>query len=186
MRSQTVLVALAAAGALLTACGRDEPKSVTVAPLPPDAEAAPKVTSEEPPRTVEGRYGPLSDTAEAVTGGVTVSRDGLSFDRGQQLATSMDGLRFSNERYGVETESWASAMQVPEFTLLEVRRVDSSKAPAGGGLCGDQSVTFVALAMEPQDGGTDELAVAAFTGELAPGPEAPGEALCASFRYARE
>ncbi len=185
MHRTTVAAALAALS--LAACGRDEPHSVTVAPLPAGVEEAAPPTSTAPPRTVEGRYTPLSATAERATGPVQVSKTELRFEEGQILATAPEGIRFSNERHGVGGESWAAMMQVPELTFLEVRRVTSARSPTlEGGLCGSRSVTFVAIALEPQDGGSDELAIAAFTGDAPPTPTAPAEALCATYRYSRE
>ncbi len=171
---------------LLAACEQNEPRSVAVAPLPDPSEPPPRKVTDQQPRTVAGRYEPLSPNAETVTGAVEVGPDAVTFANGQTYATAAEGLRFSNESYASESESWAGMMQVPEFTLLEVRRVTSARAQAQRGLCGDQSVTFLALAMEPQDGGSDELAIAAFIGDKAPAPDTPPEALCATYRFARE
>lgn len=129
-----------------------------------------------------GRYRAVSDTAQAITGGVTIERGGLIFDKGAVIYTRTLNPRRGADRIARDGDSYAAVAVGPGELTIELRRVREQAVTGGAqGLCGAQTPTYVALAYQER---ATSVTVLVFSGEEPPGPQATQSQLCATFAYA--
>ncbi len=141
------------------------------------AQAAPA-----PEAVLTGRYLPSSDTALHYTGGVTVERAGLVFDKGAVLYTRALDPRSGYDLTALGGDSYAAIVLGPSDLTIELRRVTQQVLREGApSLCGEDRPEYVALAYEAR---ARRVTLLVFTGEEPPGPRATQSRLCATFGYA--
>lgn len=151
--------------AALSACGARVSRG--------DAEAA-------EPAAFTGRFNAASDTARSLTGGVSITRDGLAFDTGAMLATRIVGEHHGWDQIARDGDTFAAAAVGPSDLSVELRRVTSTqslrRAPE---LCAT-APGYVAIVHKPQ---RMEVTLLVFAGDEQPGPQAARSTLCAAFAY---
>lgn len=153
--------------AVLTACG--EARN-------PGGEAEASV-----PTSPLGAFKAESAAAESVTGGVTIQRAGLTFQKGVILYTRTLHPRRGADLIARGGDSYAAAALGPEELEIELRYVTEQVVSAGAtGLCGGERPSFVALAHQAR---STSVTVLVFVGAEAPGPNATDSRLCGTYVY---
>lgn len=130
----------------------------------------------------------VSNSAMSITGDVTFDGAAVRFEEGIELVTAPERISLTTAAHDETGQTWAQLLQAPDDAQVEIRRVVSQSVsdPArNGGLCGSDEAPaetgYIALIHEGED-----LMMAAFMAGEAPGPSAPENALCGTFRYAFE
>lgn len=153
--------------AVLTACGEARNPSG-------EAEAS-------EPALLLGAYKPESSAATWTTGGVTIQRGGLMFDKGAILYTRTLNPRHGYDLMSRDGRSYAAAALGPSELDIELRRVTEQTLTDGAeGLCGEAVPTYVALAYQQHN---TQVTILVFAGAEAPGAEANDSRLCGTFVY---
>jgi hypothetical protein len=135
-----------------------------------------------PAAALTGRYRALSDTAQAITGNVTIEHGGLIFDKGVVIYTRTLNPRRGADLIARNGDSYAAVAVGPGELTIELRRVREQALTGGAqGLCAPQTPTYVALAYQER---ATSVTVLVFSGEEPPGPQATQSQLCATFAYA--
>jgi hypothetical protein len=135
-----------------------------------------------PEIVLTGRYLPSSDTALHYTGGVSIERAGLVFDKGAILYTRVLDPRSGYDLTALGGDSYAAIVLGPSDLTIELRRVTQQTLREGApSLCGEDRPQYVALAYEAR---AKTVTMLVFTGDEAPGPRATQSRLCATFGYA--
>lgn len=156
----------------------------------PGESASPASAPATPaPPAITGAFDAISTTAMGITGDLTLTDRALTFSRGTAYTTESAGSAPASANYAADDAgSWAALLGVSLEGLVEVRRVTGETVGAeapNGGLCGRNTVTFVALAHGGEIAGTAALKLAAFQGATMPGPQTDATALCGTFTYER-
>lgn len=134
------------------------------------------------PATLTGEYAPASATARAATGGVSIERAGMIFERGIVLYTRTLNPRSGIERIARDGDSYATLAVAPADLTIELRRVTEQALSSGAqGLCGVATPAYVALAYAER---AQTVTLLVFAGDEPPGPNATQSRLCATLAYA--
>lgn len=169
MRGLLGLVLVAA----LAACGQAS------APEAPAEDEPTAIEAPAPPALSTGALGAVSNTAMSITGALTVTPTGLSFEKGFAQETEYLGVVDATTDISANGESFAEAAPGPVSLRIELRRFVGG-APVQ--LCGAETpATYVALA---SDEPLTALTLIVFSGADVPGPTARDSAVCATFAYA--
>jgi len=191
---RTALAGLAAL-ALATALVACAPPTTKSSPETPPAAAA---AEEEGGAVAEaalavasvptGQYSAVSRTATSATGDLTLADNALTFARAQTYRTERVGVIEASQEHAPGAGTLAERLNIPPGTGMEVRRVTASEIGSGaprGGLCGADTVTFVAIAAATDNTNMPALWIAAFKGPNAPGGgQGAHEDFCAFYTYA--
>ena len=135
-----------------------------------------------------GTLAAISTTAMSITGDMTMKADVISFGNGQTMTTRQLYTVPASDPYSVDGESWAELITVPEQSMVEIREVIGVAINnEARGLCGDTPISFVTLGADRSGGkGVDAITAAMITGDVPPGPDAPGDNVCAIYTFAAE
>lgn len=208
-----VAAVVAAGGGATWLAVKDKPadqqetvRQLTIQPAPGDDialsadsgdENAPP-TSQQPPQgqplrpmdrlsedAAGGEYYAMSGTAMSITGDVNFTGDVISFSNGQTVTTRLVKMLPATDIYSSEGESWADLLYVPQPTRVQLREVIGIAINNGAqSLCGAQKVTWIGLASKAEDGEVPKaVSMALLTGTDLPGPDAPGNNVCATYSY---
>lgn len=123
----------------------------------------------------EGRFQPLSTTAMAITGPITLTPGHIAFGDGAPVALTAQGVVL-----GIWDFGGATPVNAEVFRLGD----DPGRPLNDNTLCGDDAATHIAMKAEIEPtGNTLELLV--FSGDTVPaGADSPG--LCGTYNYTRE
>lgn len=133
------------------------------------------------PAVLTGEYVAASSTAREATGGVSVERGGMLFEKGVTLYTRTLNPRSGIERIARDGDSYATVAVVPTDLTIELRRVTEQTLSGGArGLCGEAAPTYVALAYGER---ARAVTLLVFAGDEPPGPNATQSRLCATLAY---
>lgn len=190
-------VSIIALAALLAAACGESPVQTAAEPTPEemgmdDPNAPPSPDPEIAPVTFEA----MSRTAESFTGAITLEalpRVGPNAAPRMKL-TAANGLTYVTELVpGGELQGidWSILFGAPidpsnrsSLTSVDVHVVQEETVPPGltnGGLCGQDGVFAIAMAMPIEGAGGSYIGVAAFSGDVWP-PESEA-ALCGIYNY---
>jgi len=134
------------------------------------------------PVLLVGEFKAASDTARAISGDIRIERGGLLFSSGIVLFTRTLAPRRGSDVISRDGDSYAAAALGPADLVVELRRVTDQTVPHSRvGLCGAQSVEYIALAYETR---AQKVTALVFTGDEPPGPQASRSRLCASYAFA--
>jgi pyruvate/2-oxoglutarate dehydrogenase complex dihydrolipoamide acyltransferase (E2) component len=179
-------------GAALCACERaSEPAGARV--------AGPEMGAPAPESAPGRRYVPVSETARAITGRLTVTLTTRMPDAQAEEATPTEVLSLRAETgvaaeaalegslapsISVEGQTIRALMELPvEASRVLVYRVTEENAPAGAQkLCGARQTTRV-LVWEPETPGDESLRLLTLAGDA---PGRPGAQLCMPLAYERD
>lgn len=121
-----------------------------------------------------------------ISGDLKLTEDALTFTLGLTYETEIPAGVPATQDYGKSADSWADLLGVPATSTVELRRVRretvAAKTP-NGGLCAPDAVAYLALGTATGSSRRPSLKLAAFKGDVAPGPEASAADLCGTFNY---
>jgi hypothetical protein len=133
-----------------------------------------------------GAFEAISTTAMGISGDLTLTDASLTFTLGLTYETEKPLPVPAAQDYGKSADSWADLLGVPATSTVELRRVKretvAAKAP-NGGFCAPDAVTYLALGTAPRSSRRPSLRLAAFKGDIMPGPAASATNLCGTFNY---
>lgn len=128
-----------------------------------------------------GQYSPVSPTARATTGELSIQRAGLIFENGVVLYTRTLEPRAATERTSRDGMSYLALTTGSSALSVELRRVtEAVVAHESEPLCGGERPSYVALVLDRRG---QQLTILVFTGDEPPGPDATQTTLCATLRY---
>lgn len=148
------------------------------------ANAELTISASPPPQSLVGRFDAYSTTAMSVTGNLTVVPGSFMFEMDQNYNVGSPMRVNAAATFSKSSDSWAGLLIAPKDAIVSIWPVTGQKIGAGasvnGGLCGKNKVGFIAT-VATEDG----LHLAAFSGNTAPGADAPESALCGTYNYFR-
>lgn len=183
-----ILFALALAG-----CGKSTPSDETISEPANEEAAANAVTPQiaikpatpVPPTPLSGKFEAVSTTAMGVTGDLTAAPGSFTFDMDQSYSVGPPSEVDAATAYDRSGDNWADLLIVPKDAKVTIWWVVTQEigkgAGSNGGLCGSGGIVhYIATATKD-----DQLQLAAFKGNAAPGPDAPETQLCGTYNYAK-
>ncbi len=132
-------------------------------------------------RGPSGQYRPISATARAAMGELSIQRAGLIFENGVVLYTRTLEPRAATERTSRDGMSYMALVSGAAERSVELRRVtEAVTAQNGEPICVGEQPTYAALVFDRRG---QHLTLLVFIGDEPPSPEATQSTLCATLRY---